>query len=93
MPPLVKIYERFLNERPSKVDEAKKRVEWGFEKLEEGERRVLSYIIYSKVGVLGKFALPSTTGIYELQGKIKETTSNKVYFVAEQIQKKSENFD
>ena len=93
LPPLVKIYERFLNERPSKVDEAKKRVEWGFEKLEEGERRVLSYIIYSKVGVLGKFALPSTTGIYELQGKIKETTSNKVYFVAEQIQKKSENFD
>jgi len=91
LPPLVKIYEKFLNEAPSKVDEVKKRVEWKFEKFEEGERRVLSYIIYSKVGVLGKFALPSTTGIYEKQGKIKETTSNKVFFVAEQIKKRPEN--
>lgn len=93
LPPLVKVYERFLNETPSKIDEHKKRIEWAFERLEEGERRVLSYIIYSKVGVLGKFALPQTTGIYEFQGKIKETSSNKVFFVAEQIKKRSENFD
>ena len=89
LPPLVKIYERFLHEKPSKVDEHKKRIEWSFEKLEEGERRILSYIIYSKVGVLGKFALPATTGIYEKQGKIKESNSNKAYFVAEQIKKKA----
>ena len=93
LPPLVKIYEKFLNERPSKIDEAKKRIEWSFEKLEEGERRVLSYIIYSKVGVLGKFALPQTTAIFEKQGKIKEVSSNKSFFVADQIVKKSESFD
>lgn len=91
LPPLVKIYEKFVNEKPSKINEAKKRLEWNFEKLEEGETRVLSYIIYSKVGILGKFAVPSTTGIYEKQGKIKETNSNKVYFMAEQIKKKQSN--
>ena len=91
LPPLVKIYEKFLNEEPSRVDEHKKRIEWGFEKLEEGERRILSYIIYSKVGVLGKFALPSTTAIYEREGKIRETNSNKAYFVAEQF--KSQKMD
>ena len=91
LPPLVRIYEKFLNEKPSKVDEARKKLEWGFGKLEEGERRVLSYIVYSKVGVLGKFALPATTGIYEREGKIKEVSSNKAYFVADQITKRPED--
>ena len=64
-------------------DNAKKILRWDFEKLEKGERRVITYIIYSKVGVLGKFALPSTIALYERNGKIKEVTSNKVFFVAE----------
>jgi len=87
LPPLVKIYEKFLHEKPSRVDEHKKRIEWSFKKLEEGERRVLSYIVYSKVGVLGKFALPATTAIYEKEGKIRESNSNKAYFVSEQVGK------
>jgi len=44
----------------------------------------VSYIVYSKIGVLGKFALPPTTAIYEKEGKIKETESNKAYFMAEE---------
>ncbi|MBU0959627.1 MAG: hypothetical protein KKB31_06795 [Nanoarchaeota archaeon] len=84
LPPLVKIYERFGGEKPKRINEKLKRLEWDFEKLEAGETRMISYIIYSKVGVLGKFALPETRAIYEKDGKIHETESNKAFFVAEQ---------
>lgn len=91
LPPLVKIHERFGGEQPKRINEKSKRIEWGFEKLEAGENRIISYIIYSKIGVLGKFALPTTTAIYEKEGKIHETQSNRAFFMAEQGQKKIED--
>lgn len=84
LPALVKIYERFGGDRPDRIDEKNRRLEWNFEKLEQGERRVLSYIIYSKIGVVGKFALPQATAVFEREGKIKEVDSNRTFFVAEQ---------
>ncbi len=84
LPPLVKVYEKFGVEKPTRVSQKKRSVEWDFEKLEAGETRVLNYIIYSKVGVLGRFALPATTAVYERDGKIQEAESNKAFFVAEQ---------
>ena len=87
LPNLVKLYERFSEEKPTRINEKMKTIKWNFEKLEEGEVRVLSYIIYSKVGVLGKFALPSARAIYEREGKIHETESNKTFFMAEQADK------
>ena len=84
LPPLVKIYERFGTERPSRIDEKNKILGWNFEKLEAGEVRVISYIIYSRIGVMGKFALPSARATYEREGEIKESTSNKAFFVTEQ---------
>lgn len=88
LPPLVDIYERFGGEEPSRIDKKNRRIEWNFEKLEVGEIRVLSYIIYSKVGVLGKFALPTANAIYEKNGKIQESESNMAFFVTEQRGKK-----
>lgn len=87
LPPLVKVYERFGGDKPDRIDEKNKRLEWNFEKLEQGEIRVLSYIIYSKVGVVGKFALPKASAIYEREGSIKEVESNRAFFVAEQRSK------
>ncbi len=84
LPPLVKIYGRFGSEVPVKIDEKNRRVEWNFPKLEEGEVRAISYIVYSRVGVLGKFALPSATAIYEKDGKVHESISNRAFFIAEQ---------
>jgi hypothetical protein len=84
LPALVKVYHRFGGSEPTRVDEDKRRLDWNFEKLEAGENRLLTYVIYSKVGIMGKFALPSATAIYEKEGEIKETSSNKAYFVAEQ---------
>jgi len=84
LPALVKIHESFKGEQPSKVDEKNRRIEWNIENLEPGERRIVSYIIYSKIGVLGKFALPPATAVYEENGKIKDSTSNRAFFVGEQ---------
>lgn len=91
LPPLVKIHERFGGETPKRIDERNKRIDWGFEKLEAGEKRVISYIIYSKIGVLGKFSLPTTTAIYERDGKVKEATSNRAFFLIDQIKKEIED--
>ena len=85
LPPLMKVYEKFGGEKPSRVNEGARLIEWNFEKLEAGELRTLSYIIYSNdVGVIGRFALPSGTAIYQRLGKIKDSESNKAFFMAEQ---------
>lgn len=84
LPPLVKLYEKFGIEKPIRADEKNKRVEWAFEKLEAGETRVISYIIYSKVTILGRFILPSAMAIFERNGKILEETSNQSFFMAEE---------
>ena len=76
---------------PKKVDEKNKRIEWYFDRLQAGETRMISYIIYSKVGVLGKFALPTTTAIYEKEGEIHEAESNQAFFIAEQARKPVED--
>ncbi len=88
LPPLVKVHERFGAEKPTRINEKTRRIEWNFEKLEAGEMRTLTYIVYSKVGVLGKFALPTATAIYEKEGEIHEVESNKAFFIAEQLGKK-----
>ena len=90
LPPLVTLYDKFAGDRPSRVDVPNRRIEWNFDKLSPGETRVLHYIIYSKVGVLGKFALPVATGLFEKNGAIHESESNRAFFVAEQRAKSQE---
>lgn len=87
LPMLVKLHEKFGGEMPRKVDEKNRRIEWHFDKLQPGESRMISYIIYSKVGVLGKFALPTATAIYEKDGEVHEAVSNHAFFIAEQGRK------
>ncbi|MDP3966132.1 MAG: hypothetical protein Q8Q04_01225 [archaeon] len=84
LPPLVKIYEKFGGELPKRFNKTKKVFEWEFGSLEPGEKRFLSYVIYSRVGVLGRFALPSTFATFTREGKLEEVSSNKAYFLAEQ---------
>lgn len=87
IPPLVKIYDRFGGEKPTRFDEKTRRIEWNLNNMMPGEKRVLSYLIYSKVGIMGKFALPEAMAIYEKDGEIHETESNRAFFVAEQRKK------
>jgi len=91
LPPLVKLHERFAGEQPARIDEKNRRIEWEIGNLDRGEVRVISYIIYSKVGVLGKFSLPTATAVYESEGKVEEAVSNRAFFVAEQRRGETED--
>lgn len=91
LPMLVKLHEKFGGEMPAKVDEKARKIEWHFNRLQAGESRVISYIIYSKVGVLGKFALPTTRAVYEKDGAVHEAESNHAFFLADQIKKEVED--
>lgn len=85
IPPLLNLYKKvFGREIPTRIDEKNKKIEWQFKRLEAGEKRVINYVIYSKLGVLGKFALPRTAGFYERDGKIHEASSNQAFFLTEQ---------
>jgi hypothetical protein len=82
LPALVTLYEKYGAVCPDKVDLKAKRIEWDIETLNSGEERIFSYIIYSKqVGIFGRFELPYAKGIYEKDGIIKETVSNRAFYV------------
>jgi len=83
LPPIVKLYKRYGTIVPDRIDEKNRRLEWNVESLNEGEDRILSYIIYSKIGIVGRFELPPARAIYEKSARIKETQSNRVFFVSE----------
>lgn len=83
LPPLVKLYNKFGIIKPNKIDLDNRRIEWNFESLNKDETRILNYIIYSKIGVVGKFELPETTAFYEKEGKVKESISNRSFYVNE----------
>lgn len=83
LPPLVHLYERYGAIKPDKIDLNNRRIEWNIPLLNKDEERLFTYIIYSRVGVIGKFELPSAKAVYEKQGKIKETTSNRSFFINE----------
>jgi hypothetical protein len=80
---LVKLYNKFGAIHPDKIDLHNKRMEWNIEKLGKGEERIFTYIIYSKIGVVGKFELPEAHAFYEKEGKIKEALSNRSFYINE----------
>ncbi|MFH0712038.1 MAG: hypothetical protein V1889_02920 [archaeon] len=87
VPAIVKIYNKFGMNKPDKIDAASRRIHWNIGDLNAGEERLFSYIVYSKVGVIGKFALPEATVVFEQADKIHEVESNKIFFMSDQIRK------
>ncbi len=87
IPAIVKVYEKFGLVKPSKIDAKNRRIQWDIGDLNAGEVRIFSYIIYSKVGIVGKFSLPEALAVFEKEDKIHEIKSNKVFFLSEQTSK------
>lgn len=83
LPPLVNLYEKYGAITPDKIDLNNRRIEWNIESLNKDEERIFTYIIYSRIGVIGRFELPEARAIYEKDGKIKETKSNRSFFINE----------
>lgn len=80
LPGMARIYEKFPVQ-PTKVDHEKGKIQWDLGRLIQGEEREFSYIIYSKINVIGKFELPAAMALYEINGKPLQARSNKVFFV------------
>jgi hypothetical protein len=87
VPAIVKIYKQFGTVKPNKIDADSRRVTWNIGDLKAGEERVFSYIIYAKVGVVGKFSLPGALAVFEKDGNIHEVESNQVFYLNDQIKK------
>ncbi|MFH1522166.1 MAG: hypothetical protein ABIF18_04375 [archaeon] len=85
VPAIVKIYRKFGMVKPDKIDAESRRIHWRVGDLNAGEERIFTYIVYSKVGVVGKFSLPEALAVFEKDEKIHEVDSNKVFFMSDQI--------
>jgi hypothetical protein len=85
VPAIVKIYKKFGLIKPDKIDAESRRIHWNIGDLQAGEERVFNYVVYSKVGIVGKFSLPSALAVFEKNDKIHEVESNKVFFMSDQI--------
>jgi hypothetical protein len=84
IPGIVKVYEKFTTIiKPTKIDTANRRIQWDVGDMNAGEERTFSYVVYSTVGVVGKFALPRALAVFEKDGQIHEVESNTIYFLAE----------
>jgi hypothetical protein len=82
IPAMAKLYEGF-GHKPDKIDPHTKRMFWTIDKMNKGEEKVFSYIIYSKLNVTGRFELSPALALFEKNGMTKETLSNRAFFAAE----------
>ena len=85
VPAIVKIYKNFGMAKPDKIDTESRRISWNIGDLNAGEERIFAYIVYSKVGVIGKFSLPEALVVFEKDDQIHEIESNKVFFMSDQV--------
>ena len=82
VPPMTTLYPQGIN-KPNDIDPINRRLKWKIPYLNKGEERVFTYIIHSKLRVLGRFELPSALVIFQSNGKTEEVSSNKTYFASE----------
>ena len=85
IPHMLKVYKKFGSVKPDKLDPQTRRIHWNIGDLGAGEERILTYIAYSKVGVVGKFSLPRALAVFERDENVHEVESNNVFFMNEQI--------
>ncbi|MBI3334075.1 hypothetical protein HYZ97_01180 [Candidatus Pacearchaeota archaeon] len=85
LPGMTQLYEKF-GIKPDRIDASTRRLFWNIQSLQAGEERVFSYIVYSKINIVGTFELPAATALYEVDGKMHEVLSNRAFFVADTAQ-------
>lgn len=86
IPHSMKLYESY-GIKPDAVHEATRSVSWHLAHLNAGEERVFSYIMYSKIRVVGSFELPAAHATYTHNGAHVSVLSNKTSFASEISQK------
>ncbi len=84
LPSAARLYEQF-GRMPDEVDQNAKRLTWNIEKLNAGEVRIYSYIIYTPLHVIGRYELPYASASFIYKNKHASVVSNKAFFMAETI--------
>jgi hypothetical protein len=82
LPAMAKLYDNF-GKKPDKVDSSMRRLHWNVGSLRMGEERVYSYVMYSKLNVVGRFELPLASATFERNEQTRQVLSNKAFFAAE----------
>src|SRR3989344_240698 len=82
VPAMTKLYEQY-GTAPSSIDKTSGRIKWTINHLGDGEERIFTYIVYSKLKIVGRFELPVANVLYEKNGKMHEASSNRAFFINE----------
>ncbi|MBU0907532.1 MAG: hypothetical protein KKE05_05250 [Nanoarchaeota archaeon] len=82
LPAMTKLYDGF-GKMPDKIESDHRRLVWHIGYLTRGQQRVYSYVIYSKLNVVGQFELPAAAALFEKDGEPSEAFSNRAYYAAE----------
>tara|TARA_Y100000310_G_scaffold186269_1_gene186378 strand:+ start:32391 stop:33758 length:1368 start_codon:yes stop_codon:yes gene_type:complete len=80
LPNLIKPKHEFGTLKPAKIQKGVRgvRIVWNVESLLEGEERVISYVIQSKLEIFGKLALPKAIVRYKRKNRFVEVRSNRL---------------
>lgn len=68
---------------PASIDEKTRRIHWNLNSMAKGEERTFSYLIYSKIRIVGSFSLPIAHASYKSDNRQKFVSSNRTSFAAE----------
>ena len=68
---------------PHRIDEQHRKIEWDISHMNAGEERLFSYVIYSKINIVGSFELGSANVSFDHDGKREHVLSNSTRFAAE----------
>ncbi|MEI6058310.1 MAG: hypothetical protein WCP89_00910 [archaeon] len=90
IPGILKVHKQFGSVKPDKIDPENRRLQWYIGNLNPGEVRMFSYVVYSKMGIVGKFALPPAMAVLEKDSEIYQVESNRVFFLNEQIKREKD---
>ena len=91
LPAMTHLYEKY-GRRPDIINEKARILEWNIGHLAAGEERIYSYVIYSKLAVVGQFELPFASATFDFANKRPTVYSNRAFFVANTTHQKPQSF-
>lgn len=82
LPAMTKLYEKF-GKKPDEINEKSRTLIWKLNSMSKGEEQLFSYIIYSKLKIIGRFELPTARVSFEKEGEQSQVNSNHAFFAEE----------
>jgi len=82
LPRMTNLYESF-GKKPDKISDDKRRISWEIPYLRAGESRIISYIVFSKLNITGRFELPSAAASFKKDNETMHSFSNRAFHISE----------